>query len=123
MAHILVVDDEAAIRDLIKDVLSMDGHTFDEADNGSAALERLKAKPDYDLVIMDRNMPKMTGIQALTILRGNPTLAKVKVLMCTSASVTKEVDEAFAAGATDYILKPINLQMLAGKVRKITALP
>lgn len=123
MAHILLVDDEAAIRDLIKEVLSMDGHTFDEAEDGSMALERLKKKPDYDLVIMDRNMPKMTGIQALQILRGNPSFAKLKVLMCTSASVTKEVEEAFAAGATDYILKPINLQMLSGKVRKIVALP
>ena len=98
----------------------MDGHTFDEAANGAEALEKIKAHPRYDLVIMDRNMPKMTGIQALQILRGNPAFAGLKVLMCTSASVTKEVDEAYEAGANGYILKPLNLQMLAGKVKKIT---
>jgi len=121
VAHILVVDDEAAIRDLIKEVLSMEGHTCDQAENGAAALERLRSGAKYDLVIMDRNMPKMTGLQALQLIKTNPTLALIKVLMCTSASVTREVEEAFEAGATDYILKPINLQMLAGKVRKHTA--
>lgn len=121
MAHILVVDDEAAIRDLIKEVLSMDGHTFDEADTGAGCLERVKAGTRYDLVIMDRNMPKMTGVQALTLLRANPAYKDLKVIMCTSASVTREVEEAFEAGATDYVLKPINLQLLSGKVRKLTA--
>lgn len=122
MAHILVVDDEAAIRELIQEVLAMEGHTCDQAENGSLALDCLKAKK-YDLMIIDRNMPKMTGIQALQILRGLPAFKEFKVIMCTSASVTREVDEAFEAGATDYILKPINLAMLAGKVRKITAAP
>jgi two-component system, chemotaxis family, chemotaxis protein CheY len=117
MAHILIVDDEDSIRELIKEVLAMDGHTFDMAADGSQALEKIRAKP-FDLVIMDRNMPTMTGIQALAILRAHPKFKELKVLMCTSASVTKEIDEAFEAGATDYILKPINLQMLLGKVTK-----
>lgn len=117
MAHILVVDDEDSIRALIIEVLSTQNHTFDEAGNGAAALEALRAKK-YDLVIMDRNMPTMTGIQALTIIRSSPQFQNMKVLMCTSASVTKEVDEAFEAGANDYVLKPINLQMLIKKVQK-----
>lgn len=117
MAHILIVDDEESIRELVKEVLASQGHTFDMAENGAAALERIKAKA-YDLVIMDRNMPKLDGIQALTMIRANPKLKDLKVIMCTSASVTKEVDEAFAAGATDYLLKPLNLQMLMGKVSK-----
>jgi CheY-like chemotaxis protein len=120
VAHILVVDDEAAIRELIQEVLAMEGHTCDHAENGAVALERVRVKK-YDLVIMDRNMPKMTGLQALQMIRTTPALYDLKVLMCTSASVTREVEEAFEAGATDYILKPINLQMLAGKIRKHTA--
>jgi CheY-like chemotaxis protein len=117
MAHILIVDDEESIRELIKEVLSMHGHTFDMAGNGAEALEKIRAAK-YDLVIMDRNMPKMTGVQALAMLRTNPAYKDLKVLMCTSASVAKEVDEAFQAGASDYILKPINLQLLSGKVQK-----
>lgn len=120
MAHILIVDDEESIRELVKEVLSAQGHSFDMAENGAQALDRIKAKA-YDLVIMDRNMPKMDGIQTLTMLRANPKYKDLKVLMCTSASVTKEVEEAFAAGATDYILKPINLQALMGKVTKALA--
>jgi CheY-like chemotaxis protein len=123
VAHILVVDDEAAIRELIQEVLSMDGHTCDQADNGASALEKLKAGGKYDLMIMDRNMPKMTGIQALQLLRSNAAFKELKVLMCTSASVNREVEEAFEAGATDYILKPINLAMLSGKVKKHLGLP
>lgn len=117
MAHILVVDDEESIRELIKEVLAMDGHTFDMASNGSEALEHIRKKP-FDLVILDRNMPTMSGIQALEVLRANPKYKALKVLMCTSSSVTKEIDEAFAAGANDYVLKPINLQALLGKVTK-----
>jgi two-component system chemotaxis response regulator CheY len=121
MAHILVVDDEESIRALIKEVLSSLSCTFDEAGNGSEALEKLR-QGKYDLVIMDRNMPTMTGIQALSILRANPQFKALKVIMCTSSSVTKEVDEAFEAGASDYVLKPLNLQILIKKVQKALGL-
>lgn len=117
MAHILVVDDEESIRALIREVLSTQNHTFDEAGTGAEALEKVRSGK-YDLVVMDRNMPTMSGIQALSILRANPQYKDLKVLMCTSASVTKEVDEAFQAGANDYILKPLNLQMLIKKVQR-----
>lgn len=117
MARILLCDDEPAIRELIKEVLSVDAHSFDEANNGMEALEKLRGSA-YDLLIIDRNMPKMTGIQAVTVIRSNPKLQGLKIIMCTSASVTSEVDEAFSAGASDYLLKPINLQMLMGKVKK-----
>jgi len=117
MAHILVCDDDEHIRELIKEVLSIDGHTFDTAANGAEALERLRTGT-YALLIIDRNMPKMNGVHAVQLIRSNPNTKDLKVLMCTSASVTAEVDEAFAAGATDYILKPINLQALAAKVKK-----
>jgi CheY-like chemotaxis protein len=121
MAHILVVDDEDSIRSLIREVLSSQNHTFDEAGTGAEALEKVRAGK-YDLVILDRNMPTMSGIQALSILRANPQYKNLKILMCTSASVTKEVDEAFQAGANDYILKPLNLQMLIKKVQRALGL-
>lgn len=118
MARILVVDDEPSVCELIKDVLGSQGHTVEMAGDGSAALERLRNDHAYQLLIIDRAMPRMTGIQALTMIRSNPKYAKLPVIMCTSASVTKEIDEAFAAGANDYVLKPINLQALIAKVDK-----
>lgn len=119
MASILVADDEDSVREMIKDALVMSGHEVDTAADGAMALAMIRKKP-YDLVLLDRNMPKVDGLQALQLIRGNsdPKVRSMKVIMCTAASVTKEIDEAFAAGATDYLLKPIMLQMMFGKVQK-----
>lgn len=120
MAKILIVDDEESIRDLIKEVLSTEGHEFYLAADGQQAFEILRKKP-VDLAIVDRNMPGMTGIEVVQLIRMNPKTASVKVLMCTGSSVTKEIDEAFAAGAHDYLLKPLNFAQLLGKVAKALA--
>jgi CheY-like chemotaxis protein len=120
VARILIVDDEEAIRDLIKEVLSPGGHELHLAGDAKQAFELLRAK-SLDLAIVDRNMPGMTGIEVVQLIRQNPKTAKLKVLMCTGASVTKEIDEAFAAGADDYLLKPLNFAQLLGKVAKALA--
>lgn len=120
MAHILVCDDDASVRSLVKDVLSMSGHTFDEAENGSLALALLKKKA-YALLIIDRNMPVMDGIQTVALLRTDARFKDMPVIMCTSVSITKEVDEAFQAGANDYLLKPVSVKHLVDKVAKWTA--
>lgn len=120
MARILIVDDEESIRDLIKEVLSSGGHEFHLAADGAQAFEILRKKP-VDLAIVDRNMPGMTGIEVVRLIRMNPKTASVKVLMCTGSSVTKEIDEAFAAGADDYVLKPLNFAQLVAKVAKALA--
>ena len=122
MARILIVDDEESIRDLIKEVLTSGGHEFYLAEGGKQAFDLLRSKP-VDLAIVDRNMPGVSGIEVVMAMRRDPKLAKVKVLMCTGASVTKEIDEAFAAGADDYILKPLNFAMLIGKVTKALNAP
>ena len=117
MARILIVDDEDDIRDLIKEVLETEGHEVFSALDGAQALKFLDEKT-ADLVIMDRNMPRMTGIEAIRRLRGDPRTAKLKILMCTTSSVPREVDEAFAAGADGYVLKPLNVVQLTAQVAK-----
>lgn len=117
MAKILIVDDEESIRELVKEVLSSNGHEFYLAADGAQAFEVLRKKP-LDLAIVDRNMPGMTGIEVVQLIRQNPKTSKMKVLMCTGSSVTKEIDEAFAAGADDYVLKPLNFAQLLAKVAK-----
>jgi CheY-like chemotaxis protein len=115
MAHILVVDDDAAIRDLIKDVLTAPGRTFAMASSGSEALA-LVVKSRFDLVILDRNMPRMGGLEVLRTLRASPATAKLKVLICTAGEMLSEVEESFAAGANDYIVKPLDFEKLKAKV-------
>ncbi len=115
MANILVVDDDPVIRDLLKDILSMQGHVSVMAESGEAALLEIR-KTQFDLVILDRNMPLMSGIQVLKALRSNPATARLKVIMCTAAELVAEVDEAFEAGAIDYLLKPLDMTKLIAKV-------
>ena len=122
MARILIADDEESIRDLIKEVLSADGHEFHLAADGKQVFEVLRSKT-IDLAIVDRNMPGMSGIEVVQLMRQNPKTSKIKVLMCTGASVTKEIDEAFSAGADDYVLKPLNFAQLLAKVAKVLASP
>jgi len=117
MARILIVEDELAIREFIRMVLTSHNHNVDTAADGVEAVEAVR-KTKYDVVFMDWKMPRMGGIQALAIIRANPKCQNVKVIMCTLASLTKEVEEAFAAGANDYILKPFNVEMLLAKVQK-----
>lgn len=122
MARILIVDDEDFIRDLIKEVLMALGHEFELAANGAEAFEIMRKKT-IDLAIIDRNMPSMTGIEVIKLIRQNPKTKSIKVLMCTGSSLTKEIDEAFNAGADDYILKPLSFPALLGKVTKALASP
>jgi CheY-like chemotaxis protein len=117
MARILIVDDEESIREIMQEVLSSNSHEIALAADGAQAFDILRRNP-VDLAIVDRNMPGMTGIEIVRLIRENPKTAGLKVLMCTGASVTKEIDEAFAAGADDYVLKPINFPQLLGKIAK-----
>ena len=111
MARVLIVDDEESIRDLIKTVLGP-SHQFALAASGADAL-RILGRATLDLAIIDRSMPKMSGIEVVKAIRRNPKTRAMKILMCTA---NNESDEAFAAGADDYILKPISLALLRDKV-------
>jgi len=112
---ILIVDDEPDIREFLRAALGAHGHECDEAASGAEAVQMAKKKR-YDLIIMDRMMPRMSGIQATAALRREPACAGVKIWVCTAADVTKEVEAAFKAGADDYLAKPIDLKVLAQKL-------
>ncbi len=121
MASILIVDDEESLRELIREVLASDGdHVYHLAANGKEAVDIIRKKT-VDLAIVDRNMPGMSGIDVVALIRQNPKTARIKILMCTGSSVIREVDEAFSAGADDYLLKPLNFTQLLDKVAQALA--
>ncbi len=122
MARILIVDDEEPIRFVINEFLSMSNHDLYTANGAKQAFEILNSKK-IDLAIIDRNMPGVSGIEVVRMMRLNPKLSKIKVLMCTGSSVTREIDEAFSAGADDYVLKPINFDSFNAKIEKVLLLP
>jgi CheY-like chemotaxis protein len=115
MARILVVDDEESIREVVRRLLSLHGHTVETAVNGAEALDRLQNRK-YDLMIIDRFMPKMSGVDAVAVLRTSPKFKDLKILMVTMTSTTKDVDEAFDAGVDGYVVKPFDMNKLLEKV-------
>ncbi|MBI5247801.1 MAG: response regulator [Elusimicrobia bacterium] len=121
MSRILVVDDDEAIRDVLKDLLfGGGGHSIDTAADGDEAIKRVSKRP-YDLIILDKHMPGLSGLETLSRLKKLPNAKGARVLMCTAADTLSDVDEALSAGADDYISKPIDTKRLAEKAAKWAA--
>ena len=104
MVSVLVVDDSAFMRDMIKNILKdTDVEEVFEASDGEESVEKYKmTRPD--IVFMDIMMPKMNGIDALKKIIGDDPSAKV--IMCTSIGQEKIISDAIEAGAKDFITKP-----------------
>ena len=117
--RILVVDDFASMRNIIKGLLNQIGfQNIEEAKDGSTALEKLKIGK-FDLVICDWNMPKVPGIEVLKAVRNDPRLKDLPFLMVTAEAKKDYIIEAVKAGVTQYIVKPFTAETLRKKLEKI----
>lgn len=113
---ILVVDDFSTMRRIIKNILREIGYNnVDEADDGSTALEKLKASK-FDFVVTDWNMPNMPGIELLKAIRQDETLKETPVLMVTAEAAKENVVTAVAAGVNNYIVKPFTAAALKERI-------
>ena len=115
MAHVLMVDDEARIRDIVTQYLKFEGYTCDEAANGKQAVE-MAEKTAYDLIIMDVMMPFMDGITALRVLRQS---SAVPVIILTAKGEEYDKVFGFELGADDYVVKPFSPKELMARVKAI----
>lgn len=114
---ILIVDDAAFMRMMIKDVLSKNGFTIaGEAENGAKAIEKYK-ECTPDLVIMDITMPEVDGIEAVKEIKKINDAAKV--IMCSAMGQQAMVIEAIQAGAKDFIVKPFQAERIIEAVKKV----
>ncbi len=115
--NILICDDAAFMRMMIKDILSKNGYTVaGEAENGVKAVEKYnELKPD--LVLMDITMPEMDGIQALKNIKAADGGAKV--IMCSAMGQQAMVIESIQAGAKDFIVKPFQAERVLEAVKKV----
>ena len=104
----LVVDDEPTIRMFCRFALQAEGLTCDEAENGKAGLEKLHKKP-YDLVLLDVEMPHMTGPEVCRRLREQPPCAHLKVIVCSGRATGDDMVQIMLAGADDYLTKPLSV--------------
>ena len=115
--NILICDDAAFMRMMIKDILTKNGYNVcGEAENGLKAVEKYnELKPD--LVLMDITMPEMDGIQALkNIKAANPG---AMVIMCSAMGQQAMVIESIQAGAKDFIVKPFQSDRVLEAVKKV----
>ena len=113
---ILVVDDDATMVRIIRNLLKQIGYeNVDEASNGAAAYEKLK-NGNYGLVISDWTMEPMSGFELLQRVRQDPATANLPFIMVTAESKTDNVIAARKAGVTNYIVKPFNAQTLKARI-------
>ena len=115
--NILICDDAAFMRMMIKDILTKNGYTVvGEAENGAKAVEKYaELKPD--LVLMDITMPEMDGIQALKkIKEADPSATGI---MCSAMGQQAMVIESIQSGAKDFIVKPFQADRVLEAVRKV----
>lgn len=113
---ILLVDDAASMRNMIKAILrDSDFTNIAEAPNGKEALKILEKKK-IDLVICDWNMPVMGGLDLFKAIKLDANLKELAFIMLTAEAQSSMVKEAFAAGVTDYVVKPFTPEVLMKKV-------
>jgi putative two-component system response regulator len=113
--HILVVDDEPMIRDLLEQTLQKTGHDCSFADNGQTALEIIKTAP-FDVVVTDIDMPGMDGIELAKIIKSD---FSADVIVMTGQIRSYQYDEIISLGASDFVEKPFSPREMILRVDRV----
>ncbi len=109
--YILVVDDDENFRTVTRSTLVSANFVVDEADNGRAALEKIKQRKP-DLIILDAEMGGLDGFETCRLIRADTSIVDMPIIMSTGLGELESIDNAFESGATDFIVKPINFPIL-----------
>lgn len=117
---ILVVDDEKDIAESVKILLSEKGFKVVIANNGAEAVKKAKAERP-DMIVMDLMMPEMNGFDACKMIKADTDTQNTPILVLTAQQLGKDLEDAFAAGANDYVIKPFSNERLLEKVEKLLA--
>ena len=117
--RVLVVDDFATMRRIIKGVLKQLGFSnIIEAEDGDVALEELK-KDEYGLILADWNMPNMSGLELLKAVRSDKDLQRIPFIMVTAEGQKDNILEAVKAGVSNYVIKPFTPETINEKLKKV----
>ncbi|OJF13688.1 response regulator transcription factor [Couchioplanes caeruleus] len=120
MSTILLVEDDPDIRHLVSHKLGKGGLDVVAVADGVSALRAVRAQPP-DLVLLDVRMPCMSGIEVCRELRAGPLTADVPIIMLTARSRPQDLEQGYAAGATDYVVKPFSPRELLERVEAALA--
>lgn len=102
---ILIVEDEDSLRLVYSEYLSLEGFTVLQAKDGAEALDKVKANPDINAILLDLMIPKIDGIKVLKALKSSEKNKSIKILIMTVLSREKVIKEAFELGADGYLIK------------------
>lgn len=116
--HVLLVDDEPSILELLELSLSLDGHDISRATDGQEAL-RIAGERRPDLVILDTMMPEMDGLEVAQRIREDQELRSIPIIMLTARSQEADVWRGWQAGVDSYLTKPLDLNVLRGEIDRI----
>ena len=116
----LIVDDSRMIRNISRRIVASLGYEVSEAENGQEALAKCEATMP-DLVLLDWDMPIMTGIECVAALRRMNGGHRPKVVFCTMKGTKPDIREGLEAGADEYVIKPFDYDILHAKLQRIGA--
>lgn len=117
---VLIADDEPITRTLVQLLLERDGYAVVEAQNGARALE-LAARHRPSLIVMDLNMPQMSGYEAITALRQTPGLCATPIVVVTAEEGPAVEQQVLSLGADDFIVKPFEPSLLTARIKAVFA--
>jgi two-component system chemotaxis response regulator CheY len=115
MKQCLIVDDSRVLRKIARRILQDLQFTVEEAEDGAAALDICRRNMP-DGILLDWNMPSMSGIEFLRALRREPTGGKPVVVYCTTENDIAHITEAIGAGANEYLVKPFDKEIVEAKL-------
>jgi len=118
MKKILIADDKATSRELLRTVLERQGYAITEAADGEEALQKALAETP-DLILLDLQMPRRTGYEVLRELRKDPRHAALPIIALTASAMQGDREKALAAGFTGYLAKPVALVHLREEVQRL----
>ena len=112
----LVIDDSAAVRTILKRILTECGFEVVEAADGRAALDRLRDVGKADIALVDWNMPVMDGFDFIRAVRADHSHDGMRLMMVTTETEIAQVAKALEAGANEYVMKPFTKDMILEKL-------
>jgi len=114
--NILLAEDNPVNQEVMNEMLTRAGHSVDIVEDGELALNALAGEKSYDLVILDMNMPDLSGLDVLKQFRFMDTSASIPVLMLSADALAETVKQCLEAGANDYLTKPVQATTLLEKI-------
>ena len=115
----LVIDDSRAMRRILTRIVEELGMTVTEAQNGEEGISQLRKLDGAEVVLVDWNMPVMTGIEFVKRVRQDETFGHQKIIMVTTETEPKQMARALLAGVDEYVMKPFDTAILVEKLRLI----